>query len=242
MDSDADSLELDMLAAELRVSQLPALPARRNMGGTDISDGRALSEESQGMFTAESVNLETASDMEYETSPPVDMPAGVEPVNIFGQSDVPKTTMTKKSCIYVVPTDIKEYNKVCFNLISVGAVFCIGTNCTVSHRGGAIMTVERGDIFVAKSSSEAFVEPRMSSLNIDEQALQDWKDASLSFEDWSKKFLMATATGDGKPASKAAMEVQENLYRNQALTFKTPAKRKRDLDEEALELVTDGTW
>jgi hypothetical protein len=49
---------------------------------------------------------------------------------------------------------------------------------------------------------------------------------------------MATAAGDGKPASKAAMEVQENLYRNQALTFKTPAKRKRDLDEEALELVT----
>jgi hypothetical protein len=238
MDSDADSLELDRLAAELRVSQSPALPVRRNVGGTDISDGRALSGESQGMSTADSVNLETASDMEYETSPPVDMPTGVEPVDMFGQSDAQKTTTTKKSRIYVVPTDIKEYKEVCFNLIGVGSVFCTGTNCTVSHRGGAIMTVDRGDIFVAKSSSEAFVEPRMSSLNIDDQALQDWKDSSLSFEDWSEKFLMATAAGDDEPASKASMEVQENFYRNQALTFKTPAKRKRDLDEEALELVT----
>jgi hypothetical protein len=100
------------------------------------------------------------------------------------------------------------------------------------------MPVERGDIFVAKSTSEAFVEPRMLSGDIDEQALQDWKDASLSFEDWSEKFLMASAAGDDEPASNAAMEVQENFYRNQALTFKTPAKRKRDLDEDALELIT----
>jgi hypothetical protein len=40
------------------------------------------------------------------------------------------------------------------------------------------------------------------------------------------------------PASNAAMEVQEDFFNNQALTFKTPAKRKRMLDEEAMELVT----
>jgi hypothetical protein len=34
------------------------------------------------------------------------------------------------------------------------------------------------------------------------------------------------------------MEVQEDFFKNQALTFKTPAKRKRTLDEEAMELVT----
>jgi hypothetical protein len=42
------------------------------------------------------------------------------------------------------------------------------------------MPVQQGNIVFAKSSSEAFVEPRMSSLDIDKQTLQDWKDASLS--------------------------------------------------------------
>jgi hypothetical protein len=32
--------------------------------------------------------------------------------------------------------------------------------------------------------------------------------------------------------------VQESFYRNQAMNFMTPAKRKRDLDEDALELIT----
>jgi hypothetical protein len=74
--------------------------------------------------------------------------------------------------------------------------------------------------------------------DFDEQALQDWKDASLSFEDWSGKFLMASAARDDEPASNAAMEVQENFYCDQALTFKTPVKRNRDLDKDALELIT----
>jgi hypothetical protein len=76
-------------------------------------------------------------------------------------------------------------------------------------------------MFVAKSLSEAFVEPRMSSWNVDEQVLQDWMDAALSFEAWSEKFLMASAAGDDKPASSAAMEVQEDFYQNKALSFKT---------------------
>jgi hypothetical protein len=72
----------------------------------------------------------------------------------------------------------------------------------------------------------------MSSLDIDDIALQDWKDSSLSFEAWSDKFLMASAAANDGPASTAAMEVQEDFYRNQALAFKTPAKRKRDLSED----------
>jgi hypothetical protein len=35
------------------------------------------------------------------------------------------------------------------------------------------MTLTPGDIFVAKSFTEAFVEPHMSSFNIDEEAIQD---------------------------------------------------------------------
>jgi hypothetical protein len=173
--------------------------------------------------------------MEYKTSFSGLMP-GEEPVEMFGPSDGPKTAMTKKSRIYaVVPRDNQAFNNICFNLIGAGAVFCTDTDCMMSHSGGAVMTVTPGDISVAKSSMEAFVEPCMSSSDIDEQALQDWIDASLSFEVWSKKFLMAS--GNKEPASSATMEVQEDFYHNKALTFKTPAKRKIPLDEDTFELV-----
>jgi hypothetical protein len=48
---------------------------------------------------------------------------------------------------------------------------------------------------------------------------------------------MASAAGDNEPASSAVMEVQEDFYRNKALTFKTPAKRKRTLEEDTLNLI-----
>jgi hypothetical protein len=45
---------------------------------------------------------------------------------------------------------------------------------------------------------------------------------------------MASTAAEGAPASNAAMEVQEDFFKHQALTFKKPAKRKRTLDEEAM--------
>jgi hypothetical protein len=42
------------------------------------------------------------------------------------------------------------------------------------------MTITPGDLFVANSSLEASVEPRMPSSDIEKQALQDWIKASLS--------------------------------------------------------------
>jgi hypothetical protein len=238
--SDDEDHELDRLAAELRLSPEARLPGELNEGGTVGSlDGRDPSA-LQGMSAEDtSVNLETVTDMEYESVHASHKP-GLEPVSMFRASDEQKSSGSKKSRIYVVPLELKDFNQICFNLIGAGAVFCTGTNCTVSHRGGSVMSVQPGDIFVSKSSSEAFVEPRMSSLDIDDLALQDWKDASLSFEAWSEKFLMASAAGNDGPASSAAMEVQEDFYRNQALTFKTPAKRKRerDDDEDEPELAT----
>jgi hypothetical protein len=63
-------------------------------------------------------------------------------------------------------------------------------------------------------------------------------DVTLSFEAWSEKFLMASAAGSNKPASSTGMEVQEDIYQHKALTFETPAKRKRSVDKVAIELVT----
>jgi hypothetical protein len=70
LDSDTESLELNRLAAELRVSQSPALAGRRNVGGntTRNQEERDL-EGPQGMYVEEQegVNLETVWDMENES-------------------------------------------------------------------------------------------------------------------------------------------------------------------------------
>ena len=237
-DSGSESGELDRLAAELRVSQSPALPGRRNVGGEDagmMEEGDPTQVQGESSLTR--VNLETVEDMEYEPSQGSSK-IGDERVDMFEPSDGSKISSNiRKSRIYLAPTDTKLYNDVCFNLVGAGAAFCTVSNCTVSHRGGAIMDVKPGDIFVAKSFTEAFVEPRMSSSDIDKPVLEDWTDALLSFEAWSDKFLMASAAGDEVPASSAAMEVQEDFYRNKALTFKTPAKRKRIAEDLSVEAV-----
>jgi hypothetical protein len=239
-DSDDESLELDRLAAQLRVSQSPAIPARHIVGGSDTLSRRDP-EEVQGMSRRTvGITVETVG-MEEETF--ASLNEGEEQVDMFGPSDGARTSSSsKKSRVYISPIDTEDFNEVCHKLIGSGTVFCTARNCTVSHRGGAVMTVTPGDIFVAKSSTEAFVEPRMSSFNIDEQALQHWVDASLSFEAWSEKFLMAEAAGDEEPASVAAMEVQEHFYRNKALNFKTPAKNKRTPKESRLELLSSVTY
>jgi hypothetical protein len=59
--------------------------------------------------------------------------------------------------------------------------------------------------------------------------------ATLSFEAWSKQFLMASVAGNDKPASSATMEVQEDLYQNKALTFKTLVKREGSVNQVTIE-------
>jgi hypothetical protein len=174
MDSDTESLELGRLAAELSVSQSPALTGGRNVGGnTTRNQEESDLEGPQGMYVEEQegVNLESIQEMENES-----LPAGLRPgedmVDMFGTTEEgSRTSTTKKSRIYLVPIDTEDFNKICFKLVGAGAVFCTAVNCRVTHHGGAIkMTpVISGDIFVAKSSTEAFVEPRMLSFNINDQ-------------------------------------------------------------------------
>jgi hypothetical protein len=201
-DSNDDSLDLDRLAAQLRVSQSLALWATLNVGCSAAGlDGMRDTSGLQGMSRRNvGIDVETVI-MEEEDTPRLE--EGEEPVDMFRPREGTRSSMSKKSRIYLAPIDSEAYKEVCFNLIGSGTAFCTATNCTVAHHdGGAIMTITPGDIFVAKSFTEAFVEPCMSSFNIDEEALQDWADASLSLESWLEKCLMAEAAGNEVPASR----------------------------------------
>jgi hypothetical protein len=83
-----------------------------------------------------------------------------------------------------------------------------------------------GQIYVAKSSTRAFMTPTIMDSVIEPEVLTTWRAMSLSLTEWNEKFLIATEALDDIPALTAAMEVHEEYYWTKALSFKTPAKRK----------------
>jgi hypothetical protein len=76
------------------------------------------------------------------------------------------------------------------------------------------------------------VTPSIHEAGIDDDVLTTWRSLSLTLSEWNEKFLIATAVLDNIPVSTAAMEVHEEFFRTKALNSKTPAKRKRDIEEE----------
>jgi hypothetical protein len=128
-DSDDDSLELDRLAAQLHVSQSPALQATLNVGGSTTGiDGVRDPSGLQGMSRRNvGIDVETVI-MEEEDTPSLE--EGEEPVDMFGPCEDTRPSMSKKSRIYLAPIDSEAYKEVCFNLIGSGMVFCMATNCT----------------------------------------------------------------------------------------------------------------
>jgi hypothetical protein len=164
--------------------------------------------------------------MEEDETP--SLTKGEEPVDMFGPMEGAKPTLSRKLWVYLVPINTQDYNEVCFKLIGLGTVFCTARDCMVSHHGGAIRTVTPGNICVGKLSSEAFVEPQMCSFNIDEQALQDWFDVSLSFKVWLEKFLMAEAAGNNVPSLEHHYGSPRGLLPQSSFAFQDTFKEEGD--------------
>jgi hypothetical protein len=178
----------------------------RNVGVDESMDGRdplGL----QGMSDNVGVSVKT---VHMEVEPQAGLNKDKETINMFGETEgqrSPYPMVTKKTRIFSVPTNTEEFSKSCFKLIGAAK------NSTVAHRGGTIMSVSSSDMFVCKSTTKAFVEPRMLLNSIDKEALEDWESLSPTFEAWSDKFLMASAAAEGAPASNVAMEVQDDFSR-----------------------------
>jgi len=66
----------------------------------------------------------------------------------------------KKYRLWCVPTDSKE---ICMGLIGAGASFCTIRGCRKNHRGQSYHIASPGEVYVAKSSDTAYVEPRVDS-------------------------------------------------------------------------------
>ena len=155
MDSDDEQLELDRLAAELRVSQSPVLPARRNVGGDVVMEG-VDPLEVQGRSEGVGMFVETVP-MDQDTEV-AGLYSGDESFDMIEASQDQRRTSTsgsKKTQIFLVPKNQEDFARFCFNLIGAGSVFCTSKDCTIAHRGGAFKSLSPGDVFVAKSTTEA---------------------------------------------------------------------------------------
>jgi hypothetical protein len=140
----------------------------------------------------------------------------------------------------VIPTENLGFNSYCFQFIGQGTSFCTARNCATAHHHAAAKTVMPGEIYVAKGNTTAFVTPCLTESALDTHVLTEWKSLSLALPEWNEKFLIAATVSDQLPASAAAIEVQETFYRDKALLFKTPAKRKyQDDDGETLPDLLD---
>jgi hypothetical protein len=140
----------------------------------------------------------------------------------------------KRFKIFVVPKSLDEtFGTFCFQLIGQVASFCTARNWDMAHHHASAKKVKPGEIYLAKSSTTAFVTPSITTKVIGENALTTWKSLTLSLPEWNEKFFIATAASDEIPASSAAIEMHKAFCRTKALNFKTPAKRKRGLLAES---------
>jgi hypothetical protein len=86
----------------------------------------------------------------------------------------------KRFKIFVVPSWNSGFCAYCFQFIGQGAFYCTAHNCRTSHHHASVKTVMPGQIYVAKSSTRAFVTPTIMALVIEAEALTTWRALSLT--------------------------------------------------------------
>jgi hypothetical protein len=215
--------ELERLVADMSVTQTPV--TRRDGGGL-----RRQNQRDQGTLDGSTVT--GAAFTVWSGGGPRGIPREVD----MGDEQATEGDMGeangKRFKIFVVPTWSSGFSTYCFQFIGQGASFCTARNCRTSHHHASVKTVMPGEIYVAKSSTRAFVTPTIMDAVIEDEVLTTWQALSLPLTEWNEKFLIATEALEDIPVSTAAMEIHEEYHRTKALKYKTPGKRKRDSEEE----------
>jgi uncharacterized protein YoxC len=138
----------------------------------------------------------------------------------------------KRYKLYRVPVEDDGFEETCFKLIGHGSTFCTRKFCSISHQG-AVVRIQPGLLFVAKTASTAFSEPHMSHADLTPELLVEWNNKAAPLEHWTRLFLLASAVNQDGPASAAAMEAQ-NDFAQRAEAFRTPGRKKRKAFDAAI--------
>jgi hypothetical protein len=100
-----------------------------------------------------------------------------------------RSSSSKKYKLYEVPRPGKGYEDTCFSLIGQGTTFCTARRCSTTHQGD-IFSPLPGALFVCKSTSRAFADPKSSVMKLTPDLLVSWSNDACSLEEWSRLFML----------------------------------------------------
>jgi hypothetical protein len=137
----------------------------------------------------------------------------------------------KRFKLFRAPQDERGFGKMCRSLIGQGTTFCTAKNCNTSHQGQELNAAP-GELFVAKTPTSAFADPRAHFMDLTPELWLDWNNRSYTLEEWSRLFMLVNNRDDEEgPTSAAGLEAQAT-FADKAEARRTPAKRKaEDLDD-----------
>jgi hypothetical protein len=143
-----------------------------------------------------------------------------------------RSASAKKFKMYEVPRPGKGFEETCFSLIGQGTTFCTSQHCKTSHQGSKFEPAP-GDLFVAKTASTAFADPRTCVNFLTPDLLVDWNSNTFSLEKWVRLFMLVSDSETDSPVkvpiSLANLEAK-GLFAAKAEAHRTPGKRKADSD------------
>jgi hypothetical protein len=148
------------------------------------------------------------------------------------------STAKKYKLVRLPTTEEKGYDDLCLGLIGHGTTFCTARRCTTTHQG-TVLAVNPGDLYVAKTATTAYADPKSNYMKLTPELWSDWDNLACSLDEWSRLFMLVNDTDDDVPATLAKLEARSN-FASQAEAHRTPGKRKLS-DDEAPSL-SDSTY
>jgi hypothetical protein len=139
---------------------------------------------------------------------------------------------SKKFKLFEVPRIGRGFEEICFSLIAQGATFCTAKDCKTSHKGDLFRPLH-GQLFVSKTPTTAFTDPKCSVMFLTPELLVDWNGCARTVDEWSRLFLLVNVTARDGPTSAANLEAKQE-FADRAEAHRTPGKRKADAVESPL--------
>jgi hypothetical protein len=151
-----------------------------------------------------------------------------ETVHSGEESTIPRSVSLKASAkkhkLFQVPSAGRDFDSLCFSLVGQGHAFCTARRCSTSHHGGTF-SVLPGDLYVARTATSAFTDPKSSVSKLTLNLMVEWKVLTVSLSEWSKLFMLVNMPSEDGPTSAANLEARE-LFASRAEAHRTPRKRK----------------
>jgi hypothetical protein len=130
----------------------------------------------------------------------------------------------KKYKMFEVPRRDQGLEEFCFCLIGEGTTFCTARHCKTTHQGTTFGPLP-GSLFVAKTATTAFADPKSSLSFLTPGLVVEWNSSSFTLEEWSQLFMLVNNSTSKIPTLAATLEAQSD-FASRAKAHRTPGKRK----------------